>query len=218
MLVDEDPLHPGAELPSVAAALPHESVDEHVGTRVIARRGWRALSVDVPIVPGSVVEGPIVPVVLPRRRVGEGRGDETVPRGWQVAVGGPVGVRTPAEGESIRARRRPSLVILVEQIAPPFDDERPASSRRAPNRGGGARGGCRAPRASPRGEGVRPPYIPIPPGSPSDAASPPRRSRDGCAATIASVVSMSAATDAAFCRATRTTLVGSMIPASTSCP
>src|ERR1043166_586237 len=34
-----------------------------------------------------------------------------------------------------------------------------------------------------------------------------------CAAITASVVNMSAATDAAFCSATRTTLVGSMIPA-----
>src|SRR5690606_28000074 len=40
----------------------------------------------------------------------------------------------------------------------------------------------------------------------------------GISATSASVVSMRPATDAAFCRAVRTTLVGSMTPASNRSP
>src|SRR2546425_8658927 len=54
-------------------------------------------------------------------------------------------------------------------------------------------------------------YIPPPPGMPAGLFSP----SPGISQTIASVVRSRDAMDAAFCKAERTTLVGSMTPAST---
>src|SRR5690625_5452696 len=62
-----------------------------------------------------------------------------------------------------------------------------------------------------------PPIPPIPPGIPPPAPIPPSSLSpflDGFSTTTASVVSISAATDAAFSSAVRVTLVGSITPAS----
>src|SRR5882672_4305255 len=89
-----------------------------------------------------------------------------------------------------------------------------------PVRGLGRRRGQRRAEKDARGDGAdqeggprseRHQYIPPPPGIPAGALSP----SSWISQMVASVVSSSAAMDAAFCKAERTTLVGSMTPAST---